>query len=301
MYSGPIIDAHTHLWDLSMHRHGWLAPSAASRGAVGAPDKIRRDCLPEDYLRASAGQGVVASVHIEALWDRADPVGETRWLETLDKSHGVAVRYTAPAPLGTPGAAAVLAAQAAFPRVVGIRAVLSFHPAEPDKSFAAHGDIAADPAWQQDVARLVPLRLNLELMMYPYQLRPVLDLARSLPELQIIVNHCASPVDRDADGMRRWREAVRQLAAQPNIALKISNIMAYNPQATFDDKRGIVLHCIDCFGPRRTMFASDWPVAAIHTTFGGIYDSFRRITADLPAADQRAMFHDAARHFYRLD
>jgi predicted TIM-barrel fold metal-dependent hydrolase len=92
MYSGPIIDAHTHLWDLSMNKHAWLSPSDGSVQALGGLEKLRRNYLVEDYLRDSANQNIVGSVHIEALWDATDPVGETRWLETLDKSQGVAIR-----------------------------------------------------------------------------------------------------------------------------------------------------------------------------------------------------------------
>ena len=299
MYAGPIIDAHTHLWDLGMNRHPWLSPRGTVAALAGL-EKLRTDFLVADYLRDSAGQNIVASVHIEALWDPADPLGETRWLETLDKSRGVAVRYTGAAPLGTPGAARVLEEQAGFARVVGIRAILSFHPTEPAKSFAPRGDIATDPAWRADVARLIPLGLNLELMMYPYQLGDVLALARGLPDLQIIVNHCASPIDRDAEGMRRWQELVRQLATCPNIALKVSNITAYVPGAPYDDVRAIAEHCIGCFGMQRTMLATDWPVARLNTGFADIYDTFKRITDGYSADEQRALFHDNAQRLYRL-
>ena len=47
-------------------------------------------------------------------------------------------------------------------------------------------------------------------------------------------------------------------------------------------------------------FASDWPVLELHTPFAAAYDAFRRVCADLPAADQRALFHDTARRIYRL-
>jgi predicted TIM-barrel fold metal-dependent hydrolase len=300
MYSGPIIDAHTHLWDLSMRKHPWLMPSDGSVQALGGLEKLRHDVLVEDYLRDSARQNIVATVHIEALWDRGDVLGETRWLETLDKSRGVAARYIAAAPFGTPEAAAVIAAQAAFPRVVGIRDILSFHPTNPGKSFAARADIAFDPAWRRDIARLIGHNLMFELMMYPYQLDGVLDLARSLPELQLIVNHCASPIDRDAEGMRRWRDAVAALGAVPNIALKVSNIAAYDPQPSYESLRAVALHCIESFGPARTMLATDWPVAGLTGSFDEIYDTFRRIVADMTPAEQRALFHDNAQRLYRL-
>ncbi|HTW26727.1 MAG TPA: amidohydrolase family protein [Acetobacteraceae bacterium] len=300
MYSGPVIDAHTHLWDLSMDKHAWLRPSDDAVQALGGLEKIRQTYLVDDYLRDSAGQTIAASVHIEALWDPTDPVGETRWLETLDKSHGVAARYIAAAPFGTQAAAGILEQQATFARVVGVRGVLSFHPRDPGKSFAPRGDLALDPAWRQDIARLPGLGLIFELMMYPYQLEGVLDLARSLPDLQLVVNHCASPIDRDADGMARWREAVRQLAREPNIALKVSNIAAYDPRPTYDGLRAVALHCIESFGPARTMFATDWPVARIFSRFDAIYDIFRRVTADVTEGEQRAMFHDNAQRVYRL-
>ena len=80
----------------------------------------------------SANQNIVASVHIEALWDATDPVGETRWLETLDKSQGVAIRYTAAAPFGTQQAAAILEKQAALPAPTGVRRdIQSLHPIKP--------------------------------------------------------------------------------------------------------------------------------------------------------------------------
>jgi predicted TIM-barrel fold metal-dependent hydrolase len=300
MYSGPIIDAHTHLWDLSMNKHPWLSPSGGAVQALGGLEKLRRNYVVADYMRDAANQSIVASVHIEALWDRSDPLGEIRWLDTLDKSQGVAIRYIAAAPLGTSKAAHILEQQAACPRVVGIRDVLSFHPTAPEKSFAAHGDMANDPAWRRDVARLPSLGLMLELMMYPYQLDLVLDVARSLPDLLLVVNHCASPIDRDEAGMQLWRDAVRQLARAPNIALKVSNAAAYDPQPTYESLRAVALHCIECFGLQRTIFATDWPVASLKTGFDAIYDTFRRITADMTQKEQYALFYDNARRLYRM-
>ena len=300
MYSGPIIDAHTHLWDLTMNKHPWLSASDSSVQALGGLEKVRRTYVVQDYLRDSANQNIAASVHIEALWDRSDPLGETKWLETLDKQQSIAVRYVAAAPFGTPEAAGVLEEQASFLRVVGVRDILSFHPTNPGKSFASRADIAFDPAWRRDIARLPRLNLIFELMMYPYQLDGVLDVARSMPELKLVVNHCASPIDRDEEGMQRWHDAVWHLAGEPNIAIKVSNVAAYDPHPTYESVRAVALHCIECFGTNRTMLATDWPVASMTTSFDEIYDTFKRITGDMTEQEQRALFYDNARHLYRL-
>jgi predicted TIM-barrel fold metal-dependent hydrolase len=301
VYSGPIVDAHTHLWDLSMDKHPWLRPSDGSLQALGGLDKLRRNYLVADYLRDSACQNIVASVHIEALWDAADPVGETEWLDGLDKSRGVAIRYTAAAPFGTPRAAEILERQAAHKRVVGIRDILSFHPTSPGKSFASRGDKAEDPAWRRDIARLPGLGLILELMMYPYQLDAVLDVARSMPELRLVVNHCGSPIDRDEEGMQRWREAVRTLGREPNIVIKASNAAGYDSDPSYESVRAVVLHCIESFGSDRTILATDWPVAGLKVSFGDTYDTLRRITGDMTPEEQQALFHDNAKRLYRIE
>jgi len=93
MYTGPIIDAHHHLWDIGMNRHRWLVDANAAIGALGDISYMRKTYLPADFLVDVGGRNLVGSVHIEAHWDRSrDPVEETEWLESIDKPRGVASR-----------------------------------------------------------------------------------------------------------------------------------------------------------------------------------------------------------------
>ena len=298
MYDGPVIDPHHHLWDLSMGKHPWLDPNGPIAGAIPGLAKIASDFVVEDYVEATKNQNVVASVHIEALWD-GDPVGETEWLETLDKSQGVAMRYVGGAALQTDKAAEVIKRQAAFERMVGIRGILSCHP-DSTKSFVDNPHLASDPVWRGNVELLAKSGLNLELMMYPYQADDVLELARSLPELTIVINHCGSPIDRDEEGMQRWRDALRKVAQAPNTRLKISNLGAYDTAPTEDSFRDVVLHCIDSFGTERAMFGSDYPVSKIQMTYDDIYSRFKDAVSSMSAAEQRNLFHDNAKTLYRM-
>lgn len=298
MYSGPIIDPHHHLWDLSMGKHPWLSPSDPTVQAVAGLSEIAHDYLVDDYVRDSRSQNVIATVHIEALW-AGDPVGETRWLETLDKSKGVALRYVGAASLGNQGAAAAIAEQAAFDRMTGVRGILSWHP-DPKKCFVADPELGRNPDWRRDVALLEKHRLNLELMMYPYQAEIVREIAEAQPGLQIIINHCGSPIDRDAEGMQRWRDGLSLISACPNVAIKISNPGAYDHNWTLESVREVVTHCLDCFGADRAMFGTDYPVSKIQMSFEQIYDTFKRIASVLSAAEQTKLFHANAKRFYRL-
>ncbi len=302
LYRGPIIDAHIHLWDLGMDRHPWLRPTGGAIQALGGLDAIRRDYLVDDYRRDAANQNVVASVHIEAAWDRADdPLAEIRWLETLDKSSGVAARYIGYADLAAPDAAATLDRLSEVKRCVGVRQMLSWHPTEPAKCFAPRPGIADEADFRRGVALLARHDQILELMLYPYQAEEVARLVRDFPNQTFILNHCASPIDRDRDGMARWKEGLKRLGSAPNVQIKISALIAYDPNPTPDSLREVALHCIECFGVGRSMFGSDFPVGHLWTSYDVIFDGFKAIVRDFSEAQQAALFHDNAQRVYRMD
>jgi predicted TIM-barrel fold metal-dependent hydrolase len=299
IYSGPIIDAHHHLWDLDMHRHPWLDAAAAERGGLGDLGPLRRNYLPEDYRRDAARHAIVATVHVEAGWRSDDGVGETRWLETLDKSTGVAAGYVAHVPLASPRVAELIDMQAAFDRVVGIRDILSWDP-DPARRFAARDGIMDEKEWRAGLALLAPRNLVFDLMVFSRQLADAARLAADFPEQLFAVNHCGSPIDRDEQGMRRWREGLELLSRRDNVVIKISDLVAYDHDWTLDSLRPVVMHCIDCFGPERAMFASDFPVAGLHASFDEVYASFKEITAGFSEAEQRALFFGTAQRVYRI-
>jgi predicted TIM-barrel fold metal-dependent hydrolase len=302
LYSGPIIDAHCHLWNLGMDRHPWLRPTGGAIQALGDLDAIRRNYLVDDYRRDAANQNVVASVHVEAAWDRADdPLAEIRWLETLDKSSGVAARYIGFADLVAPDRAAVLDRLSEIKRCVGVRQMLSWHPTEPAKCFAPRPGIADEADFRRGVALLARHDQILELMLYPYQAEEVARLARDFPNQTIIVNHCGSPIDRDREGMARWKEGLKRLGSAPNVQIKISALTAYDPSPAPESLREVALHCIEGFGVDRSMLGSDFPVGRLWTSFDAIFDGFKAIVQDFSETEQSALFHDNARRVYRMD
>jgi predicted TIM-barrel fold metal-dependent hydrolase len=300
-YTGPIIDAHHHFWDLSLGRHPWLSPEPGREMVFGDPSPLYRDYLPDDLRRDAAGQNLMASVHVEAGWDAGDPVGETLWLEGLARATGLPTAIVAHAPLHDPAAGAVLEAHlAASPRVRGIRYILSWHE-DPKKRFVERADWMADRQWREGFARLAPLGLSFDLMLYPGQMAEAARLAAGFPGTSIIVNHAGSPADRDAEGMDRWRRGLGLLAAQPNVAIKISDLVAYDHHWTIDSLRPVVLACIEAFGPGRCLFGSDFPVAGLHASYEQCVKALATIVADLSADERRGLCHDNAVRLYRLD
>jgi predicted TIM-barrel fold metal-dependent hydrolase len=297
-YDGPIIDAHHHLWDLSLDRHPWLAVGAGARGGLTDLAPLKRNYLPEDYRRDAARQNIVASVHVEAGWADDDCLGETRWLETLDTDR-VAARYVVHVPLASAQAPALIEAQARFSRVVGVRDILSWSE-DPARRFAAR-DFIDDLQWRAGLARLQSHELVFDLMVFPNQLARAERLAQDFPNQLFVLNHCGSPIERDVDGMRRWREGLATLGRAPNVSIKISDLVAYDHRWTLESLTEVVLHCLECFGAARAMFASDFPVAGLHASFDDVYGAFKAIASQLSADEQRALFFANAARLYRLD
>jgi predicted TIM-barrel fold metal-dependent hydrolase len=300
MYDGDIIDPHHHLWDLASGWYPWLTDNRPDEMVFGDPAPLARDYLIADYLADWRDLPLVKSVHITAAHAGGDATAETRWLQDLADNHGFPHGIVAGAALEQADAEETLAAQAAYANVRGIRQIVSWHE-NPKFNFSERSDIMTDVAWRRGFGRLAAHGLSFDLMLFPTQLPDALDLARAFPETQIILNHTGSPVDRDEAGLQRWRDGMKALAAAENVAVKISDLCAYDHDWTVASFRPFVRNTIDWFGVERCMFASDFPVSLINGGATEIYSAFKEIVADLGAAEQRALFHDNAAKFYRLD
>ena len=155
--------------------------------------------------------------------------------------------------------------------------------------------------FRRGVALLTRNHQLLELMLYPYQAEELARLARDFPDQLFIVNHCGSPIDRDHEGMARWKQGLRLLGSLPNVSIKISALTAYDLHPTPESVGEVVLHCIDCFGVERSIFASDFPVGRLWTSFDATFDGFKAIARDFSDDEQSALFHANARRVYRMD
>lgn len=298
-YTGPIIDAHHHLWDLSLGRHPWIAGTDPAMASLGNLDFLRHDYLPEHFLADVGQTNLAGSVHVEAAWDRArDPVEETRWLMSLPRPRRVAHRLVAYVALEDPAVEDQLAAHREAGPVVGVRETIRWHP-DPAKRWTEAGLLdRADK--RRGIAALARAGMLLEVLMNPYQSQDVARLAADMPDLQIVVNHCATPVDRDEAGLDRWRKGLALMAAQPNVAIKVSNFGAYAPDKSPEGLRTAVLTCIDAFGPARSIFGTDYPVGRRALSYADNVSGFAHAIADFPEAEQRALFHDNAARIYQF-
>jgi len=295
----PIIDPHHHLWDLEHNRYPWLQARPLAPRLEGDIEPIAKTYGIEDYLADVQNQSVVKSVHVECGWDPDDPVGETAWLQSVADQYGFPHGIVARAELDAPDIEKILAGQAEYKNVRGIRHIVCWHR-DPVKSYGCRPNLLSDSQWRRGFALLQKFGFSFDLQLYPLQMAEGVDLARSYPETLIILDHAGMPVDRDEEGIRTWREGLGGFAATPNVAVKISGLGAFDWRWTVDSLRPFVLETIDTFGIDRCMFASNFPVDKLYSDFDTLYGAFHSITRDFSPDEQRRLFHDNAERYYRL-
>ena len=294
-----IIDPHHHVWDLARNYHPWLCDPDPIPFRYGDYAVLRRNYLPADYRADAAGFEIVGSVYCEAEWDPSDPVGETRWVEEVAARDGLPSACIAQAWLDRPDVADVLAAQAASPIVRAIRHKPKAAPSPAEARRGAPGSMD-DPAWRDGYGRLAAHGLSFDLQTPWWHLDAAAALARDVPETPIVLNHTGLPSDRSPEGLAGWRSALAVLAAEPNVALKISGLGQPGCAWTVEANGPVIRDAIAIFGVERCMFASNFPVDGLCASFAEIYAGFMRVVADRPRQDHDRLFHDNAVRIYRL-
>ncbi len=298
MTSLPIVDPHMHLWDFTRQHYSWLMDRPLPSNAAGDVEPIAKPYGLSDYLADTAGFDLRGVVHVEAGASTAHSLAETQWLQGVADEGRLPIALVAFAALNDPDVEKLLAAHAEHGAVRGIRHIINWH-SDPARTYSAR-DVIGDAGWQRGYALLAKYGLSFDLQIYPSQMAVAAELAARHPDIPVILNHAGMPTDQDADGLALWRKGLALLAAQPNVAIKISGLAMIDRQWSVDSLRPFVLHAIDAFGTDRAMFASNFPVDKLYGGFGAHYAAYDAITADFTDAERRAMFAGNAARLYRL-
>ncbi len=277
-----IIDTHQHLWDLERFNYAWLE---------GLP-RLRRSYLPGDYRAAAAGLGIEQSIFMEADVDLPYLEEETRWVLRLAGEESPMTAVIAGARPESPDFPRYLERLAAgAPRLKGLRRILHTQPDE----------LSEPPRFAENLRRLAPWGLSFDLCLLARQLPIALRLARACPEVQFVLDHCGVPRVKERE-LEPWRRHIRELSRLPNLAAKISGVVAYaDPQHwSAEDLRPYVEHVIECFGWDRVMFGGDWPVCTLSASLRQWVEALDALTRDAGELNRHKLFYANAVRLYRL-
>ncbi|WP_088184868.1 amidohydrolase family protein [Sphingobium sp. Z007] len=294
----PFVDAHIHLWDLQHIRYDWLSAPFSDEGPNGSVEAIAHDYGVTDYRTDLARWHVVGAVHVDAGAAADSAVRETQWLDGLAAVEGLPTGFVAFAALNNPDVDTLLAAQAAHPRVKGIRHIVNWHP-DPRRTYSLT-DLTVDSQWQAGYTLLAKHGLSFDLQCYPGQMPGLVPLIARHPDIPVIINHMGMPVLTDADGLDDWRKGMTALAALPHVAVKLSGMGFIRRDWTRETIEPLVRETIDLFGVDRCAFASDTPTDKLFGPIDRYMEAYHAIVADFPEADRRALFAGNANRLYRL-
>jgi predicted TIM-barrel fold metal-dependent hydrolase len=235
-----IIDTHLHLVDRTRFRYPWLD---------GVP-ALNRDWSLDAYRAQAQAAGIEAAIHMEVDVADADREGETAWATALSAPVIAAIASCRPEDADFPKK---LDALAGNPRLRGLRRILHTSPDE----------LGQHPLFAENLRRLPAYGLTFDLCVLARQLPVALMLAKACPQTQFVLDHCGVP-DVAGKALDPWRADIAALAALPNVACKISGVVAYAGDGWMTgDLKPFVEHCIAAFGWDRVVWGSDWPVCTL--------------------------------------
>ena len=303
-----ICDPHHHLWEY--------------------PDSVY---LPPDLRADGAALNITSTVFVECGSayrtsgpERMAPVGETTWVAEVATGDGTARGIVGFADL-TAGAAVdeVLAAHldAGGGRFRGIRHASAWDesPAIRESHTKPPPGLLLQPDFRAGLAAVGRAGLSFDAWLYHPQLPELLDLARALPEVSMVLDHLGGPLGigpyagREAEVRVAWQASMRQLASCPNVTVKLGGIgmpiygrgwhRRPEPPTSEEVARAWgpdVRWLIETFGSDRCMFESNFPVDRRSFGYHTCWNAFIRMVEGCSDHERRQLFHDNAVRVYRL-
>ena len=291
-----IVDAHHHVWRQA--DQPWLNGPMVPR-IFGPYEAIRRDYAIEEYLADIADTGVVASVYVQTNWHPSRKVEEVEWVQSLADAHGWPDAIVGFVDLAAPDLDATLDAEQRQPLLKGVRQQVHWHE-NPQYRFADRPDVIADPAWRSGLARLAPRGLLFELQLFASQMELGADLVQAFPETTFVLVHAGMLEDTSEAGRLAWRRGMKQLAAYPNVCVKLSGLGTFVHRASIEDIQPIVSDVVSMFGAERCVWGSNFPIEKLWTTYPTLVSIARQAVSHLPLADQRQILSETACRLYGI-
>jgi L-fuconolactonase len=278
----PVIDAHQHFWQLSQpFDYRWLDAPALAR--------IRRDYLPDHLEPLLRAAGVQRSIFVQTQHN----LQENRWVLRLAEQHPFLAGVVGWVDLQSPACEEQLLEFKDHPQFLGVRHVVQD---EPDDDFIIR------PAVLHGLQVLEKHGMPFDLLFYVKHLHHVPTVARHVPTLPLVLDHLSKPQIKEGR-TDNWLPHFRAAAAFPNVFCKLSGMIteADWQHWTAADLKPYVQTALECFGPSRLMYGSDWPVCELAGSYAQVHQALRDALGPLSDSERAQIFGGTAARFYGLE
>jgi L-fuconolactonase len=176
-----------------------------------------------------------------------------------------------------------------------------------------------EPRFREGVALLGTLGLSYDTWHYHHQNRAYLELAQLTPGTQFILDHFGTPLGvgeyagQREEIFRQWKVEIAEIAKCPNVVAKLGGLAMPDCGYGWDQRdrpassdelvsaqQDYYHHAIECFGPMRCMFESNFPVDKRSLSYATYWNAMKKIATRYTEAEKHAMFYGTAARIYRL-
>lgn len=177
----------------------------------------------------------------------------------------------------------------------------------------------ADADFRAGVTLLGQLGHTYDTWHYHHQNRDFAALARAVPGTTLVLDHFGTPLgvgpyagQREAI-FSQWQKDMADIARCPNVVAKLGGLampdngFGWSERALPASSDELVeaqgryyRHAIECFGPDRCMFESNFPMDRLSLSYVSYWNAMKKIAAGYSPAEQHAMFYGTAERVYRL-
>lgn len=184
---------------------------------------------------------------------------------------------------------------------------------------AAQPDLFEQPSFREGLRVLGRRGESYDSWHYHLQNPGFIELAKAVPDTLMVLDHFGTPIGVGKYATHKesiladWKRNMRDLAKCENVVAKLGGLAmppngfgwhSRSSPATSDEivleQREYYLHMIDCFGPERCMFESNFPVDKMSASYPVIFNAFKKMVKDFSDSDQDALFSGTATRVYRL-
>jgi len=272
------IDSHQHFWEYSASQYGWIQP-----GSV-----LERSYLPRDLRLELETANMDGCIAVQAR----QSLVENSFLLQLAKENAFIKGVVGWIDLQSDEAADQAAELAQNEKIVGVRHVVQ-DEADPD--------FMKRPSFRRGIATLAPLGLAYDILIYWHQLEDAIDLVRSFPSQNFVLDHIAKPAIAKGT-IEPWSSLIKILSRFPNVSCKVSGMVTEADHLNWDrkDLKPYFDTVLDAFGPSRLLFGSDWPVIRLASEYPRFLESIDSLATSLSPTEIDGLMGVNASRVYGL-
>ena len=155
--------------------------------------------------------------------------------------------------------------------------------------------------FRENIRKIGASEKTFDMCFLPNQLKIAKELAQACDNTDLILNHCGVPSIANNE-LDPWREDIKALSEVANVTCKLSGLMAYCAPGTssYQTIEPYVNHVLECFGPSRIVWGSDWPVVNLGKGLKEWIEVTREILGKLSSGEAEDIANRTAQKIYKV-